>query len=211
VVVLNPRTTEMTLEARVFTETFEGGGGRILQRITYTPGSTTFEEHFEEVTRLEPQGLVLLLPPEDVELVGPQVAFYEVDEMEITILGSEAWSSQSVLEQVDARHTEGVLTVTSRADPESFGPRWDRFVDAYEEQFQRTLRSPMPALGYDAALLLLHAAREGDGSPEATARALEEIRGFEGATGVLDVVDGRIQRSYQPVRIENRRPVPYRP
>lgn len=211
VVILHPRTTDMTEQAQTFVDAFQGGGGVVRQRLTYAPGNTNFEEPFEEVVRLEPDGLVLLLPPEDVEQVAPQVAFYEVNEMEITILGSEAWSSEDVLQRVNPRHTEGVLTVTSRTDPDGFGPRWDRFVEGYESHFQRTLRSPLPALGYDAALLLLHAAREADGSAEGTARALENVRGFEGATGVLDVVDGRIQRSYQPVRIEDRRSVPFRP
>jgi hypothetical protein len=80
-----------------------------------------------------------------------------------------------------------------------YGPEWERFVERYENQFRRTLRSPVPALGYDAARLLLHASREGGGTrPEGTARALEAIRDFPGATGVLSVENGRLQRSFIP-------------
>lgn len=211
VVVLHPRTAAMTQEAMHFREAFQELGGTVRREVVYNPGTTNFADPFGQVVGLRPQGLVLILPPDDVELVAPQVAYFGVDDLEITILGNESWSSEGVLMSVNPRHTEGVLTVSSRSGPDTFGPRWDTFVESYESHFQRTLRSPLPALGYDSALLLIYAARQGDGSPESTARVLATIRGFEGATGVLDVVDGRIQRSYQPVRIEDRQPVPFRP
>jgi ABC-type branched-subunit amino acid transport system substrate-binding protein len=91
------------------------------------------------------------------------------------------------------------------------GPGWEEFVQAYEEHFQRSLRSPTPALGYDAARLLIEANRRGDGTPEGTLRALERIRDFPGATGLLSIVDGRIQRTYLPVRIDARRLIPILP
>lgn len=209
VVVLHPRTAEMEEEAHHFRRAFEGGGGRILRTLVYAPGTTSFAEPFNEVLRLNPQGLVLLLPPDDVDLIGPQVAFYGVDDLEeLAILGNDVWSSEGVLQTVSPRHTEGVLTVTARVEGSRYGPRWDAFVQRYEEQFQRTLRSPVPALGYDAARLLLQATREGGGTPSGTAAALGQIRDFPGATGTLSVVDGRIQRQYTPVRIENREPIP---
>lgn len=211
VVVVHPRRSESLAESQNFRRAFEAGGGVIRRVLMYAPGTTDFAEPFREVVRLRPQGLVLLLPPEEIELVAPQVAFFGVDDLEITILGNDAWSSEAVLEGVPVRHTNGVLTVTSRDGPGSYGPGWRDFVDSYETHFRRTLRSPLPALGYDAANLFLAAVQSGDGTPEGTARALEAIRGYPGATGRLSVVDGRIRRTWTPVRIENREPVPYRP
>lgn len=211
VVVLHPSTTEMTQEAQHFREAFQERGGRVTSVVTYLSGTTDFAGPFGQVVRLRPAGLVLLLPVDDVPLVAPQVAYFGVDDMEIRILGNEAWTSDAVLSEVNPRHTDGVLSVSSRSEPGVYGPGWNAFVEAYEAHFQRTLRSPIPALGYDAARLLLQAVREGGGTPEGTAQALASVRGFQGATGVLNVVDGRIQRSYLPVRIENRQPIPYRP
>jgi branched-chain amino acid transport system substrate-binding protein len=212
VVVLHPRTEEMEEEAAYFRSAFEEGGGRILRTLVYPPGTTSFQEPFAEVVRIRPQGLVLILPPDEVGLIGPQVAFYGVDDLEdLVILGNDVWSSEGVLQSVSPRHTEGVVTVTARVDGSRFGPAWETFVERYEQQFQRTLRSPVPALGYDAARLLLQASREGGGTPEGTARALETIREFPGATGLLSIEDGRIQRRYTPVRIQDREPVPLRP
>lgn len=211
VVVFHPRRSEMQEEAQNFRRAFEAGGGVIRRVLQYAPGTTDFAEPFREVVRLQPRGLVLLLPPEEIELVAPQVAFFGVDDLEITIFGNDAWSSETVLERVPIRHTNGVLTVTSRDGPGSYGPGWRAFVEAYESHFRRTLRSPVPALGYDAANLFLAAVQSGDGTPEGTARALDSIRGYPGATGRLSVVDGRIRRTWTPVRLENREPVPYRP
>ncbi len=211
VIILHPRTEEMQEEARFFRTAFEEAGGSVTRTLMYAPGTTNFAEPFEEVVRLAPQGLVLLLPGEDVELVATQVAYFGVDDLDITILGNDAWTSEQVLQHVSPRHTDGVLSVSSRGGSGPYGPEWERFVERYEDQFRRTLRSPVPALGYDAARLLLHASREGGGTPEGTARALEAIRDFPGATGVLSVENGRLQRSFIPVRIQNRRAVPYNP
>lgn len=211
VVLLHPRTEEMQEEARYFRQAFEGAGGVVRRVLVYPPGTTNFAEPFGEVVRLAPQGLVLLLPPGEIGLVAPQVAYFGVDDLEIQILGNESWSSEQVLSQVPPRHTDGVLSVSARSQASGYGPGWDDFVDQYENHFQRTIRSPVPALGYDAARLLLHASREGDGTAEGTAEALRNIRDFPGATGSISIVDGRIQRSYTPVRLQNREAVPFQP
>jgi len=210
-VILHPRDAEMDQAAGYFQEAYQAAGGTIRRTLTYALGTTTFEEPFAEVRRLRPAGLVLLLPPGEIELVVPQVAYYGVDDMEIAILGSEAFASPSVLQEVNPRHTEGVLTVTAREPSGEMGPGWAGFVREYEEHFQRTLRDPTPALGYDAARLLMYAVREGGEDGEEMIRALEAVRDYPGATGLISVIDGRIQRQYRPVRIENRQAVPFVP
>lgn len=210
VVIVHPRSPEMEEEASYFRDAFRELGGVVRRTLVYPPGTTNFAEPFEEVVRLAPQGLVLLLPQDQVEMVAPQVAYFGVDDLEITILGNDIWSTPAVLEAVNPRHTDGVLTVSSGDGTGGFGPGWDTFVEHYEEHFQRTLRSPLAALGYDAARLLMHASREGGGSPEATAEALHRIRDFPGATGLISVVDGRIQRSYTPVLLQHRQLIPFR-
>ncbi|MSR22533.1 MAG: hypothetical protein EXR92_03150 [Gemmatimonadetes bacterium] len=214
VVVLHSASNEMNEEARWFRQAFEGGGGVVARTLTYPPGTTGFGPQLEEVVRLAPAGLVLLLPQGegDVELLAPQVSFYGVREVEgIRLFGNESWTEAAVLQAVQRRHMEGVRAVTSWPVEGEFGPAWTRFVMAYEERFQRTLRSPTPAWGYDAARLLLSASRLGGGLPAGTLRALREIRDFQGATGILSVVDDRIVREYFPVRIGNGRLVSLSP
>jgi ABC-type branched-subunit amino acid transport system substrate-binding protein len=207
-VVLHTASPQMAEEFRWFDEAFRARGGRVSRVLTYAPGATGFAQQMGEVTRLVPAALVMIVPPEDVELVAPQLAFYGVDRLPgILLFGTTSWTSGSVLSAVQARSVEGIRAVTTWFGDDEFGPGWDAFIQAYEDHFRRTLRSPTSALGYDAARLLLRAAREGGGTAEGTLRAFENIRSFAGATGFLSVIDGRIRRSYVPVRIENREPV----
>ena len=212
VVVIHASSPEMAAEARWFREAFESSGGSIRQTFSYEPGAASIQAPLREVVRTRPSGLVLLMPQDDIPRLAPQIAYYGVDDLpDLRLFGGESWSSESILDGVPPRHTDGVFSVTSRSGSGEFGPGWDGFVVAYEEHFRRTLRSPMPALGYDAARLLLTAARLGGGTPEGTRRALEEMENFPGATGLLSVRDGRIQRVYVPVRLQDRRMIPLSP
>jgi len=96
-----------------------------------------------------------------------------------------------------------VVAVTSRP-PGAVQERYLEFVRAYENFYQKTLRTPVAALGYDAARLVLRALESGARTPEEVGRALEGIRDFPGATGDISVENGRVVRRSVPVRLENR-------
>lgn len=205
VVALHTDSPEMEEEFAWFRQAFTAGGGLVTRVLAYPPGATGFRDQMLEILEIRPQGLVFLLPPQDVELLAPQVAFYGVDELPgLSVFGNQSWTSEGVLQNVQARSTEGVFAVTSWVGEGAFGPGWETFVEAYEEHFQRSLRSPAAGLGYDAARLLLRAARVAGGDPRRTIEAFEGIEGYPGATGFISVTDGRIRRSFVPVRIENR-------
>ncbi len=208
VVVFHRRDAEEEMELRWFQEAYEARGGQVLRSWSYTPGTTTFSDPLRAIAAMRPRALLVIAPPEDVELVAPQLAFFGVDDTaDLRIYGNSAWSTPSVLQNVPVRHTDGVRTVAVWAG-EGYGPGWARFVEAYESHFQRTLRSPVPGLGWDAARLLLEAASLEGNSPEEVARGLTRIRGLEGATGTFSWERGRISRHYFPVRIENRTLLP---
>ncbi len=208
VVIFHRNDREEIAEYEWFRQAFEARGGQVMRSWSYNPGATTFQEQLQAIARLQPRGLVVFLPPEDVELVAPQLAFYGVDDVEgLHIYGGTAWTTQGVLQGVPVRHTDGVRSVASHVGS-GFGPEWDRFVTAYEAHFQRTLRNPVPGLGWDAARIVLEAALIGGSTPEGVARGLREIRDLPGATGTFSWIDGRLSRTYYPVRIENRALVP---
>lgn len=208
IAVFHRRGAEDEMEFRWFRDAFEAQGGQILRTWSYAPGTTTFDEPLQAIANLRPRALLVLIPPEDVELVAPQLAFYGVDDIEdLQIYGGSAWSTEGVLMGVPVRHTDGVRTVTAHLGP-GYGPAWPRFVAAYETHFQRTLRSPVPGLGWDAARLLLEAAALAGPSPAEVARGLTLLREVQGATGTFSFRNGRISRSYTAVRIENRTLLP---
>ena len=194
-VVVYPESSDGAYEARAFSEAFQSSGGLILGEISYPTGATFFEEQLRQAEALLPDVLVLPLPARDVELIAPQVTFYGLDSLEIRILGTNGWGEEAMLSRVDTRHTNGVVTASPQpAEGELEG--YLRFVEAYESFYQRTLPDLVPALGYDAAALLLEAIRRGASTPGNLLETLETMPGFSGATGRLFVDDGRVVRDH---------------
>jgi len=158
---------------------------------------------------IPPVALFVPVSAEDVELLAPQIIHFGLDTLGIDVFGTAGWTDAETLRRVDARHTNGVIA-TAPVDAGPATPGYARFRAAYEERFRRSLVSPVPAVGYDAALLLIEAFRRGATTPDEVRRALEQLQDVEGATGVFSVVDGRIVRRTRPVLIQNRslNPIP---
>lgn len=208
-VVVHPRSHGSTFEARAFADEFRRLGGRVLGILDYASESTFFQESLAAVRNLQPAALVLPIPAGDVELFAPQITYFGLDTLGIQVLGTADWVNPEALEAVEPRHTDGVVVATPRP-PGRATEAHERFVRTYETLLQKTLRSPIPALGYDAAGLLLEAFRRGVRSPDGVREALEEIRAFQGATGTISILDGRIVRVHHLVRLRNREMIPVR-
>ena len=202
VAILHPKGIESEDEAAAFVETFKAAGGQVLSELTYQRGTTYFQAQMQSIASLRPDALVLPIPAEDVELVAPQITFFGLDTLNIRILGTAGWTRDEVLGKVNSRHTDGVVSVTP--DPlgqgESAGAQ--ALVKAYEGLFRRTLRSPVPAVGYDAAALLLQALKGGARTPASIATALEGIADFQGATGSIGLSAGKVVRRYRLVCVQ---------
>ena len=200
--IVRPATEEARLDALAFQEEFEALGGIVPRDIVFDSGGTFFQPQFQEVEALLPDGLFLPLTPRDIQLLAPQVTFYGVDTLGAQILGTSDWTQDAVVMDVDSRHTDGVIAATTRLtqdDTESFL----RFREAYESFFHKTLRSQVPAFGYDAAALIFRALEAGPRNPQELMAAMEEIRDFPGATGMLSIEGGRITRDPLLVRIQD--------
>lgn len=199
-VMIHPDSPEETLEAQAFDETFAAAGGIVRRRFAYAPGTTTFDLELMRVDSLLPELLVVAAPPADVELLAPQIAFFGLDTLDIQVAGTGAWTSPAVLESVARRHTDLVIAVSTSLPDADHDPAAE-FVAAYEAHFRRTLRSPIPATGYDLFRMVLDAYGEGHRSARNLVAAMDRLRSFAGATGTYSFVDGRLAREYFPVRI----------
>ena len=144
------------------------------------------------------------MPKQDVELVAPQVTFFGLDSLGIRVFGTAAWSQDEVLEVVDTRHTDGVVTASPYPVDEVF-PAHLKFVEVYEDLFQRSLPSLSPSLGFDAASLLFKGIEMGARTNEELVRALNRIIDFPGATGILSVEDGKVLRKHFVACLQDRR------
>lgn len=225
VAVILPSSDAAIAEADAFELEAGRFGVPVVQRFYYEPGATFFEtqvvgardalraaeiaalglgeEDTLRVEVLEPVGIFLPIPREDVEFLAPQIAHFALDTLAIEVIGTSAWTDPGVLEIVDPLYLNGVVaTATVGTQPDS--PGRERFRTAYEEHFQRSLVSSTPALGYDAALLLLEALRPGRVRPEQVQEEFRNLRDVEGATGVFSVLEDRVVRQTEVVRIRNR-------
>ncbi len=207
VVIMHPTEPASSYEAQVFRDQFTQAGGQVLDELLFPVGATFFEELLRQVEELAPDALVLPLQAPAIELVAPQVTFYGLDTLGIQVLGTDAWTSDAVLQTIDPRHTNGVIASTTLPGGLP-SPAAQRFRERYEEIHRQTLRSEVPALGYDAAGIILEGLRAGASSGEDLLAFLETLDGFEGATGRLSVQDGRLVRSHYLVRLENRSMLP---
>jgi ABC-type branched-subunit amino acid transport system substrate-binding protein len=229
VAILLPESQTAYEEADAFQAEAESLGVLVVGRFPYSPQATFFESQIlgardslraAEIARLglgaedtlrvemlEPVGIFLPVPPEDVEYVAPQIAHFALDTLAIELMGTSGWTDPQVLELLDPLYLDGVVaTAPAGTGPGSAG--FARFQAAYEAHFQRSLVSPMPAIGYDAALLLLEALRPGLLSPMDIRTSFQGLRDIEGATGIFSVVDDRVVRRTDLVRIDGRRLVP---
>ncbi len=203
-VAIHPLRPVHSLQADAFADAFLATGGIVRRRIAYEPGTTTFGEQLAETRSLGPEALVVIAPPEDIELLAPQIAFYGLDTLGIQVAGTSGWATPSVLESVEPRHTDGVIAVSTLSPGDAPNPGTD-FVTAYEEHFRRTLRSPVPASGFDLFRLAVDAWQRSSPASGGIAAAIAATEGFAGATGAWSLEDGRLAREFHPVRIRDRR------
>ncbi len=195
IALVYPRSPASIVEARAFLEAYGTSGRGEVREFPYEPGATSFGDQLRGAERFRAEALVLPVPDEDIELLAPQVSFYGLDTLGVEVLGTAAWGEAETLERIDPRHTDGVVVASPRVSDGAESP-YERFVAAYESVHRRTLRSPIPAFGYDAARLVLSAIEAGARSPADLVARLERIVDHPGATGTISIVDGRIVRRH---------------
>ena len=198
---------DQSAEAQTFSAAFSESGGRILTSIGYAPGTTYFEEAMLEVEALQPPLLVLAIPESDVEILVPQVSFFGLDTLDIDVAGTAPFTEPQVLNSVANRHTDRMVSVAS-FPPGAESTLFMEFVDAYEQEFRRTLRSPIPAVGFDLVQMILAAYGSGVRTNGDLVAALERMEHVPGVTGTYGVTGGQIVREYFPVRIFERELLP---
>ncbi len=202
--VLYPRTVDFTAQAQAFMQAVTRAGVRVAA-VPFDSSMTTFSAPLQQLRRDSIRALFIPASGRVIRQLAPQLRYYGLNGVQV--LGSEAWVSEEVLRSVPARLLEGVVAATPlyRSSP---AVAWEEFVGLYEGAYRRTLASPYPALGYDAAKLILASMpQRGRVRPADVARAISRVTDFRGATGVLSTRGGTISRRPFIVRIQAGRPV----
>lgn len=201
VALLYPRMRQYQAQAQAFAAALERQGGRIVVDVPYDSGTTTFGAQLRRIAEATPQALFVPAPERDVRQIAPQIAFYGLKDLGVEVFGGEAWASEEVLRLVERRYLDGVVAATPlhKLSPES---GWQAFTQQYESTYRRTLNSDLPALGYDAARLLIQALGRGRPAPGDVAQRVAGVADLRGATGILSVQNGALVRRPYLVRIE---------
>jgi ABC-type branched-subunit amino acid transport system substrate-binding protein len=203
--LLYPAGVEQREVVAAFRAALTEAGGRVVAETAYPVGTTTFVQQMRTLRAANPQAVFVAASERDIRQIAPQIEYYGLNN--VRVLGSEAWGSDAVLRGVSPRVLEGVLTTTPLL-PTSNTIGWREFVGRYEAAHRRTLDNPYPALGFDAANLVLGGLTAGRARPADVSRSVAAVRDYRGATGVLTVRNGAITRRPFLVRIENGRLVP---
>lgn len=213
--VLYPRVPDAEEQARAFARRLAEAGAGSPFLVPYDSGTTSFGEPIRAVRASGARALFVPAPERDVRQIAPQLTFFGIPPGSVQVLGGEAWATGQMLRLVEPRFLEGVIAAIPlhRDDPDV---AWGEFVELYEETHRRSLDNHYPALGYDAAMLILEGtigARDGTVSQRTATPAtwLAELRDYRGASGIYSVTEGRLDRRPFLVRIEEGRLVPLRP
>jgi branched-chain amino acid transport system substrate-binding protein len=204
VAILYPEGPAFTDQVARFRSAMRAAGGRIVAEVAWAAGTTTFATPLQQLRTSRARAVFVPASERDILQLAPQFAYYGLGNVQI--LGTEAWAGEEVLSRLPAREMEGVVAAVPflRTSP---AVAWDEFVGKYEAAQRRTLDTPYPALGYDAARLVLAAVDQERRPSRATvARHLAETQAHRGATGVLSLTDGAVTRQPFLVRIQNSRP-----
>jgi ABC-type branched-subunit amino acid transport system substrate-binding protein len=186
-------------DAAAFIAAYNVASGTPVVSATFTPGTTTFTSQIRKLRDAHVEVVYLPLNTATIPQLAPQLGYYGLDKAQI--LGGETWLTESLRRSVPAKLMDGVVasTILPRTSPDV---AYKAFEGLYEQTFKRSLTSLIPALGYDAARLVLDAApSKGAVKQQDIARGVARAS-MKGATGALRAHAGVISRL--PFLVRNR-------
>ena len=133
------------------------------------------------------EALFLPTDPVNAHLVASQLAFYDVDQANVMLLGTALWQNPAILKD----RAEFIRGARFAAPPEAAG-----FASAFEAEFGAKPH-PLAVLGFDALHIVKDVAAERARLGEPFSQLLLREEGFAGDGGALRFVpDGATQRGY---------------
>jgi branched-chain amino acid transport system substrate-binding protein len=166
-----------------FRRALGGTGAWMAVSSPYAPDATTLEEPIASVAAFEPRA-VFAPGGETASILqmAPQLSYYGI--RGAVVAGGPAWSAPSTVRRLEPSFSQYRVLPTF---VDRVQGRWSEFQASYEKTYRKSLHDNMlPALGHDAALLVLTALRDvSPPRPRAVARRVAALEGVEGASGRL--------------------------
>jgi branched-chain amino acid transport system substrate-binding protein len=158
-------------------------GAQIVADKAYQKGETNFTTYLGEIKTADPD--IVYAPVYYNDMVPIARQGKAVGLQGASFFGGDGWDSEDLLKGA-AQELEGAH-FTNHYAPDVPWPNTAAFVSSYRERFHRE-PSSLAAQGYDAARLLYDAMSRATGlAPDAIKDAIGATRGFQGATGTINV------------------------
>ncbi len=167
--------------AAEFSKVLQNSGGTITDTENYVGGDKDFKSTLTRIKASNPE--VVFVPGyyNEVGLIVKQAR-----ELGITapIVGGDGWDSAKLADLAGAANLKDTYFVDHMWAED---PATKPFADAYKAKYNAE-PDALAALGYDAAEMLISAIKtSGSTDPEKLRSALENIKDFQGVTGVITV------------------------
>jgi len=200
--------------SKIFAETVQAQGGKMMASASYREKSTDFTEPLQKLMNIAKKNAplsviegtpfdALFIPDQvsSVSLIAPQLPYNNV--VGVTLLGTNLWSEESLV-QAGGVYVDQALFATSFF-PESRNPG----VKTFSEKFASLYNSPpsyLEAQAYDALMMLLQArsASPVKGDRNSVFQNLLQSQGFRGVAGSYTVNSrGDLERQYTILQVVN--------
>jgi branched-chain amino acid transport system substrate-binding protein len=172
--------------ADVFTENFQGMGGRIVGDQSYSEGDTDFSAQLTRLKSSNPQAIFVPGYYTEVGLIARQAKQLGLN---VPLLGGDGWDSPKLIEiGGEALNGSYFSNHYSVDDPK---PEIQRFVTSYRDKYGET-PDALAGLGYDAAMLLFDAIKRANSTdPKAIRDALAQTQNFSAISGTITLDENR--------------------
>lgn len=149
--VLAPTTRVKQQLAEYFVQEILSRGGVIVANESYEEGASDFKEQLAVIRDAAPEALFIPGEPEELILMLPQIAFYE---LQIQLIGLSNWNSEKLL-RLSQRELEGAVFPGEALHGKN-RETYQRFVSEYEKRFGGEVH-PVATAAYFGMRVLLQA------------------------------------------------------
>ncbi|HSP77231.1 MAG TPA: ABC transporter substrate-binding protein [Myxococcaceae bacterium] len=172
--------------SEVFTAKFEGMGGQITTRESYSQGDTDFRAQLTAIKKTRPEAVYVPGYYSDVGVIARQA--HELGLM-VPLLGGDGWDSEKLFE-LGGSAIQGSY-FSNHYSPDNPEPRVQQFIASYKKAYGGVPDS-MAALGYDAARVAIAALERAESLTGPAIRdAIARTKDFPGVAGTISLDENR--------------------
>ncbi|AUX48118.1 ethanolamine utilization protein EutJ [Sorangium cellulosum] len=162
-------------------------GGEIVMEKSFLKNETNFTTYINELKSVNPEMIYAPIYYTAMAPIARQAKAAGVPGS--LFVGTDGWDANELLRDA-AEELDGAY-FTNHYAPDVPWPNSQAFVKKYQERYKRT-PSSIAAQGYDAARLLADAmGRAKAMTPDDIRQAIQDTKGFQGATGVITIDENR--------------------